>query len=55
MMDTLEVLYKKQTELRKIQAATLNFSGINLSPFEYYDNTEEANKLNELFKANLER
>ncbi len=33
MMDTLEVLYQKQSEMRNIKVATLNFSGINTSPF----------------------
>jgi hypothetical protein len=40
MMDTLEVLYKKQSELRNVKTATLNFSGINTNPFEYHDGSE---------------
>jgi len=40
MLDTLEVLYKKQAEFRKIKAATLNFAGINTSLFEYHDGSE---------------
>ena len=53
MMDTLEVLYQKQNELRNIKVATLNFSGINTSGFEYHDSTEECDKLNQLFIENL--
>lgn len=55
MMDTLEVLYQKQTELRNIKVATLNFSGINTSPFEYHDGTDEYDQLNRLFLQNLQK
>ena len=39
MMDTLEVLYHKQSELRNLKIVTLNFSGINLNPFDYHDSS----------------
>lgn len=53
MMDTLEVLYHKQRELRNLKVATLNFSGINTNPFEYHDGSEEYDKLNALFLKSL--
>ena len=36
-----------------MKVATLNFSGINLNPFEYHDSSTEADQLNSLFVKNL--
>jgi hypothetical protein len=41
-------------ELPCLNVATLNFSGINTSPFEYHDGTEEKTELNRVFKELFE-
>ena len=42
-MDTLEVLYKKQTELRKIKAVSFNVQGSIISPNKIYDYIKDKN------------
>ena len=37
----------------QIKVGSLNFSGINISPFEYYDGSQEKTHLNHLFIKKL--
>lgn len=39
-MDSLDVLYNVEIKKRKLVVATLNFSGINVNPFEYDDGSK---------------
>ena len=39
----------------EIKVASLNFSGINVSPFEYHDGSQEKLHLNHLFRHLLQR
>lgn len=40
LMDNLDVLHRVERQRRTIKVATLNFSGININPFEYFDGSE---------------
>lgn len=53
-MDSLDTLYSEELKRRKFTLATLNFSGINLNPFEFYDGSEEIQKISENMKTILE-
>lgn len=53
-MDSLDALYSVELKRRKFILATLNFSGINLNPFEFYDSSEQIKKISENMKTILE-
>lgn len=40
-MDSLDALHSVELKKRKFILASLNFSGINLNPFEFDDGSEE--------------
>lgn len=50
LLDSLDTLHRVETQRRNIKLATLNFSGINLNPFEYYDGSEDTRKISENMK-----
>lgn len=39
----------------ELRTASLNFSGVNTSPFEYHDGSEEKNHLNQTFRELLDQ
>lgn len=41
LLESLHTIHSVETNKRKLKVASLNFSGINLSPFEYQDGSEE--------------
>lgn len=54
-MDSLDILQARHRANRIINAATLNFSGINTNPFEYDDGSELFKALNENIKALIQK
>lgn len=50
LMDSLDILQARHRENCCINAATLNFSGINTNPFEYDDGSKLFSSLNENIK-----
>lgn len=43
-----------QKRIKHIRVATLNFSAVNISPFEYHDGSKEKEAVNECFKKLLD-
>jgi hypothetical protein len=49
-MDSLDILQQRHRNNCSIDAATLNFSGINTNPFEYDDGSDMFTSINENVK-----
>ena len=54
LLDSLDALHKVESGRRKIKVATLNFSGINTNPFEYFDGSKEIEAISNNMKQILE-
>jgi hypothetical protein len=54
-MDSLDILQTRHRANCSINAATLNFSGINTNPFEYDDGSELFTALNENIKQLIQK
>jgi uncharacterized protein YpiB (UPF0302 family) len=45
LLDNLDSLHQVERKRRSIKMSTLNFSGCNLNPFEFYDGSEDTEKI----------
>jgi hypothetical protein len=54
LLDSLHIMHQVESERRAIKVSTLNFSGINTSPFEYFDGNEQTKRISEHMKEILE-
>jgi hypothetical protein len=54
LLNTLDIMHQVENERRVVKVATLNFSGINTSPFEYFDGHEQTKILSQYMKEILD-
>lgn len=49
------IYFMKKSKIKPLRVATLNFSGINVSPFEYHDGSPQKDLINQCFKKLLDQ
>ena len=54
LLDSLDAIHSVEQARRKIKVATLNFSGVNLNPFEYHDGSDVMQAIDAKMKSIIE-